>query len=201
MGLQVRIEGLDNIKEFVVGPHGGAGQREGNPFFTYVDEAHRFTTDCLEDMLVETRKFGVHLVLAHQFLRQFTRGQANALASVGTTIAFSVPQEDAELLAKAFPESVKARDFLRLENREALVRIGTTVTKIRTVDRPTVPQINFRDDIIEQSRRKYCRRVSEVQRLIRHRHHGSGETFSPLVPGVENMTSNEGLPQRLYDEL
>ena len=34
------------------------------PFHVYCDEAHRFVTKDLEDLLVETRKFGVDLTLA-----------------------------------------------------------------------------------------------------------------------------------------
>jgi hypothetical protein len=171
------------------------------PFFAYLDEAHRFTTDCLEGMLVETRKFGVHLALAHQHLGQFTGKQADALASVGTTIAFNVPEHDAERLAKTFPEMVTTRDFLQLKNREALVRIGTTMAKIRTLDRPTVPEANYRDEIIEQSRQKYCTPAAEVYELIRHRHRSSRDNFSPLVPDRDDAASDKSLPTRSYDEL
>lgn len=43
---------------------------EENPFYVYVDECYRFLTKDVEDMLDETRKFGVHLVLACQRLEQ-----------------------------------------------------------------------------------------------------------------------------------
>jgi len=41
------------------------------PFQIYLDEAHRFTTDSLEDIIAETRKYGVGMTLAHQYMRQF----------------------------------------------------------------------------------------------------------------------------------
>jgi hypothetical protein len=171
------------------------------PFYAYLDEAHRFVTDCLEDMLVETRKFGVHLVLAHQYMRQFTPEKADALASVGSTIAFSVDARDAEHLAKTFRKAVDAEDFQALETREALVRIGNDMAKIRTLDRMPIPEVNFRNEIIEQAHRKYCLPVAEVQERVRHRHPGHGETFSPLVPSGGNAPSVIALPARLYDEL
>jgi len=171
------------------------------PFYAYLDEAHRFVTDSLEDMLVETRKFGVHLVLAHQYMHQFTPEKAAALASVGSTIAFSVDAKDAEYLAKTFRKAVNAEDFQALETREALVRIGNDMVKIRTLDRMPVPEVNFRNEIIERAHRKYCSPVAEVQERIRHRHPGKGETFSPLVPGAGDAPSVEPPPARLYDEL
>jgi len=171
------------------------------PFYVYMDEAQRFVTDCLEDMLVETRKFGVHLILAHQHLRQFTADQANALAGVGSTIAFNVGEQDADHLARIFPEKVKGRDFLTLEDREALVRIGTAMTKIRTRDRPATPDVNYRDEIIEQSHDRYCLPVGAVRELIRRRHRGRSETFSPLVPGAGKAAPDGQPPARLYDEL
>lgn len=36
------------------------------PFSIYCDEAHKLTTDTLEDIITESRKFGVNLTLAHQ---------------------------------------------------------------------------------------------------------------------------------------
>jgi len=169
-------------------------------FYVYVDEAYRFVTDCLEDMLVETRKFGVSLTLAHQYMRQFTRKQMDALGSVGSTVVLNVGRQDADSLAKSFQEKVKAEDLIRLEHREAIVRIGTAVAKIRTLDLPPTPAVNFRDEIIEQSRRRYCDPVGKVQERIRKRHQGSGRTFSPLVPPVAQTGKGSAAAERIYDE-
>ena len=76
------------------------------------------------------------------------------------------------------------------------MRIGTVMTKIRTQDRPVTPEVDFKDAIIDQSRRKYYLPVEKVQEMIRHRHHGSRETFSPLVPPSAGVSSKE----RAYDE-
>jgi len=40
------------------------------PFYVYIDECYRYLTKDIESMLDETRKFGVHLILAHQRLGQ-----------------------------------------------------------------------------------------------------------------------------------
>ena len=41
-----------------------------HPFFVYVDECHRFMTDDIESLLVQARKFGIGVALAHQYLAQ-----------------------------------------------------------------------------------------------------------------------------------
>jgi len=169
-------------------------------FYVYLDEAHRFVTDCLEDMLVEARKFGVSMTLAHQYMRQFTRDQADALASTGSTVAFNVSRQDAEYLSKQFQKLAKPDDFSALDLREALIRIGTVMTKIRTLDRPMTPDVDSKDEIIEQSRHKYCLPVEKVQEMIRHRHRGSGQTFSPLVPPSAEASGGAPAKERVYDE-
>ena len=40
------------------------------PFYLYIDECYRYLTDDIRAILFETRKFGLHLVLAHQDLSQ-----------------------------------------------------------------------------------------------------------------------------------
>ena len=170
------------------------------PSYVYVDETPRFVTDRLGKMLDEDRKFGIHLTLAHQHLEQFTRNQVNALAAVATTIVLNVGRQDAEHLAKDFLKTVRADDIRALEPQEALVRIGKEMARIRTVDRKPIPEVHFRDEIIEQSRQKYCLPVAAVQEMIRHRHRRSGERFSPLVPNVETAGSGKSAPARLYDE-
>jgi len=59
-------------------------------FHSYCDEAPRFMTDALEEMIAETRKYRVSLTLAHQFLSQFNQRRADALSATGSTIIFNM---------------------------------------------------------------------------------------------------------------
>ncbi len=45
-------------------------ERNGKPFYLYIDEAPIFLNENIERILVECRKFGLHLTLAHQTLAQ-----------------------------------------------------------------------------------------------------------------------------------
>src|SRR5882724_7274335 len=64
---------------------------ERRPFFVYLDELHNFTTLMLANMMSELRKYGVGLVLAHQYLHQLESDIQHAvLGNAGSIISFRV---------------------------------------------------------------------------------------------------------------
>jgi len=133
------------------------------PFHIYCDEAHRFATGALEDILTETRKYGVGLTLAHQYMSQFKIGQKDALGSVGATVIFNVDTRDAGYLRKDLQNKVKVNDLISLEVGEAIARIGTEIVRLKTLGPIEIPWGHFRDRIIEESRTKYYRPLSEIR--------------------------------------
>jgi hypothetical protein len=80
--------------------------RARRPFFFYVDEfqdfcANESSVTTLSQILSESRKFGLHLTLAHQTLGQMTSERLRtALGNVGTKVVFAVDRTDAEIMAK-----------------------------------------------------------------------------------------------------
>jgi TraM recognition site of TraD and TraG len=87
------------------------------PFFVYLDEFHNFTTLMLANMMSELRKYGVGLVLAHQYLHQLEANIQHAvLGNAGTIISFRVGSEDAPLLAKEFQPEFEVLDLINLPN-------------------------------------------------------------------------------------
>ena len=155
------------------------------PFHIYLDEAHRFVTDSLEDVIAETRKYGVSISLAHQYMRQFGMAKIDALASVGTTIVFNVDARDAAFLTKDFQELVKVKDIINLEVGQAIVRCGTDIARIRTFEPVQIPENNFRELIIAQSRKNYCMPVPRVRQIIERRSERACKPFEPLFPGAD----------------
>jgi hypothetical protein len=158
-------------------------------FHIYLDEAHRFVTDSLEDVIAETRKYGVSLTLAHQYLRQFKVAKTDALSSMGTTIVFNVDAKDAAYLIKDFGDLVKVRDIVNLDIGQAIVRCGTDVTRISTLEPLKIPQNNCGEQIIALSRQKYCLPVPQVRQIVRRRSERANRPFEPLV-NVPDPNSN-----------
>ncbi|PIR82138.1 hypothetical protein COU20_04030 [Candidatus Kaiserbacteria bacterium CG10_big_fil_rev_8_21_14_0_10_59_10] len=73
------------------------------PFYLYVDEFQNFTTDTFASLLSESRKYGLGMHLAHQYLGQLPDPIRDSIfGNVGTFVAFEVGIEDAQLLAKEF---------------------------------------------------------------------------------------------------
>jgi hypothetical protein len=79
------------------------GRSNRAPFHVYIDECHHFGTATLTEMLSGIRKFGVSLVLGHQYIDQVPDAfRAALIGTVGTTVAFRVGVNDAAILAEEF---------------------------------------------------------------------------------------------------
>ncbi len=162
------------------------------PFNIYCDEAHIITTDTLEEMIIESRKFGINLTLAHQYLNQFTTSQRDAILSMGTTIIFNIDLSDARYLSKDLQGKVDATDISTLKTGEAIARIGTEIVKMNTPPPLTIPRRSYRSKIIENSHRKYYRGKKEVKRNIQNRLIKlGGERIEDLVMGNDKYDEYE----------
>ena len=171
------------------------------PFHMYLDEAPKFVTDTLEDIISEAPKHGVSLTLAHQFLRQFDTKKIDALGTIGTAVVFNVDSRDAGYLSKDFKKKAEVNDFIALEQGEAIVRCGTEIVKVKTLGPLKKTQKNFRDRIIAESRKKYCMPAPEVRRMISQRKKRANRPFEPLAPVIDDP-KNTFLPGELgYEEL
>ncbi len=88
------------------------------PFFLYLDEFQNYTTKNVRDILSESRKYGLSLTLAHQFLEQLpTDTRAAVLNTAGTIICFRVGYHDAtELAREVFLKNSLSREKTQLVN-------------------------------------------------------------------------------------
>jgi hypothetical protein len=94
------------------------------PFFVYLDEFQSFTTLSLANMLSELRKYGVGMVLAHQYLSQLDPEVRDAIVgNVGTIVSFRVGLADAEILAREFEPEFSATDLALLPNYHIYLKL------------------------------------------------------------------------------
>ena len=94
------------------------------PFYLYLDEFQNYTTDNIQDILSESRKYALSLTLAHQYLDQLAPDLRSAVMNtVGSIVCFRVSHHDASrLVREVFPSP----DFLRTTQRQVrLERFGT----------------------------------------------------------------------------
>jgi len=167
------------------------------PFHIYVDEAHRFHTDSLEEILAETRKFDVSMILAHQRFQQFDVKKADALASIGSTVIFNVHGSDARRLHVDLQGRVAIEDLTALPSWEAIARIDTEIVRIKTLPPRQIDSQGeeTRSHIIKTSRdRYYANRTEMAQPSFRtNRRESASSARSPIV-----VKSSEAEPE--YDE-
>ena len=163
-------------------------------FHIYVDEAHRFITDALEDLIAETRKFRVALTLAHHYFSQFGNKKIDALSSVGTTIIMNVDGKDARYLSKDLRNLVQYEDMINLEIDEGIARIGTDIVRFKKFEPLKIPEIYFKDEIIQRSLNLYYKPASDVRKLIRMK--GKRGNL-PLIPTTDQ---NRNIEEFIYDE-
>lgn len=143
---------------------------ERKPFTLIIDEAQNFLSDALATILSESRKFGLSLVLAHQFIEQAPPSlQAAILGNVGTTFAFRLSGEDSQLAALHFGNTSPAA-FIELPPFTAMVRpldgsgfpFRLTLSPV-----PHEPSSHVAELRAKSRRRHYARREQVRERLCR----------------------------------
>lgn len=94
------------------------------PFYLYVDEAHSFLSLSFADILAESRKYGLSLFLAHQYIEQLQDEVRKAIfGNVGTLICFRVGAIDAKYLENEFFSDFFSVDLVNLQKFEILLKL------------------------------------------------------------------------------
>ena len=172
---------------------------ERKEFHIYCDETQNFVTDSLNSLIEECRKYRVSLSLGHQYFSQFSTKKRDAISTVGSSIIFMVDKRDADFLSKDLQGKVKQDDLISLKIGEAYARIGRDIVKIKTRFPLDIPDTHFRDRIIEESRRKYCKPAHEVKKWIRRSDDRWLEPYAPLNPASSELSDGE-IEEFNYDE-
>lgn len=101
-----------------------ADQSKRRDFALYIDEFQNFTTDSIATILSEARKYGLNMVMAHQFIAQLEDKIREAVfGNVGSQVVFRVGAQDAEFLMKQFEPVFDANDLMNIDNMNAYTKI------------------------------------------------------------------------------
>jgi hypothetical protein len=150
-------------------------------FFLYIDEFQNFITDSIAVILSEARKYGLGLVIAHQYIGQLSKNNDTAIrdaifGNVGTMCAFRVGAEDAEFLEKEFKPTFTAFDMINCEAITANVKVLIDNTASRPFNMSLSPMVKgdlkYVDAIKQLSRLKYGRDRALVEEEILERTQG-----------------------------
>jgi hypothetical protein len=153
-------------------------EKERLPFFLYIDEFQNFTTDSIATILSEARKYGLGLVIAHQFIGQLVKNnntyiRDSVFGNAGTMIAFRIGADDADFLEREFAPTYNARDLLNIEKFNVYIKLLIDNTASRPFNMQTLPipmgNPSLGEKIKQLARLKYGRDRRLVELEIKKR--------------------------------
>ncbi|MEI7498250.1 MAG: TraM recognition domain-containing protein [Candidatus Falkowbacteria bacterium] len=149
-------------------------------FYLYIDEFQNFTTDSINSILSEARKYNLNLIIAHQYLGQLVKGQDSSIkdavfGNAGTWVNFKIGSEDAEEMAKEFAPVFNQYDLINVEKFTAYIKLLIDNSAARPFSMntiwplPGVVQPGLADRIRTLSRLKYGQDRNIVEAEIMQR--------------------------------
>jgi len=142
-------------------------------FYLYVDEFQTVVTETFENILSESRKYGLCLIVAHQYVGQLLPKITNAIrGNTGTIVVFRVGGDDAESLQPEMAPLVEPKDLLNLGVREFYIKMtidGENYDPFSAETLRILPPLHesYRDRIIDISRKKYNIPKELAEQLVR----------------------------------
>ncbi|MBI4117236.1 MAG: type IV secretion system DNA-binding domain-containing protein [Parcubacteria group bacterium] len=148
-----------------------------HPFFLHIDEFQNFATDAFATILSEARKYGLALIISHQYIGQLvtetsTRVRDAIFGNAGTLLSFRVGAIDAEFLESQFAPEIMAIDLVNLPNYNIYLKLLVDGISSRPFSATTLPPIPLekdsaiREKIIEASRMKFGAPREIVEKMI-----------------------------------
>ena len=166
---------------------------ERHPFYLYVDEFQNFATDSFATILSESRKYGLYLTVANQYIAQMLPEVRDAVfGNVGSIIGFRTSADDARALAKYFEPKFTDYDIIHMHNRHFVISMTIDGEKTQafsaiSLNLPPI-QENHATYIIERSRSQFASSREYVERYVGQRYLGLGQGKPPERPKPKPIT-------------
>ena len=147
-------------------------EEERKDFYLYVDEFHNLVTTTFENLFTESRKYGLCITVAHQYMAQLLlQVLATVLGNIGTIVVFRVGGDDAAKLAVEMTPVFRAEDMINLGVQEFYIKMtidGETFDPFSAETLKVLPATHdsYKKEIVEQSRQKYALSLEEVKKKL-----------------------------------
>ena len=148
--------------------------KDSPPFYFYVDEFQNFVNDSFAQILSQSRKYNLGLIIAHQYVEQLSDTvKAAVFGNVGSMISFRVGAADAELLEKEYAPQFTADDIVNLGARQIYLRlsidgIGSKPFSAKTMPRIEIPKGDYVPAVLASSRAIYAKDKATVQEEVKN---------------------------------
>src|SRR3989339_991761 len=142
-------------------------------FYLYVDEFHNLVTETFENLFTEARKYGLCMIVAHQYMEQLISSvRATVLGNSGTIVVFRVGGDDAKKLEAEMTPIFKAKDMINLGMQEFYIKMtidGNTYDPFSAETLKVLPagHESLKGKIIQYSREHYAIPIEEAKKLFK----------------------------------
>ena len=147
--------------------------RQSHELFTlYCDEVQNLMAfDAgLDTILSESRKFGISVVSANQFLDQYPPAMRSAILAVGTHVLFQLASPDAQHMASALDGGKPLAELLKnLPHRHAIVKSGSQSWQEIIVPRIEDSPVAY-SDLYDRCRKRWARRRTDIEKEITNKY-------------------------------
>ena len=154
-------------------------------FYFYVDEFQNFANETFAEILSESRKYKLNLILTNQYIEQMEEEVRDAVfGNVGTTVAFRVGPFDAEVLETVFMPRFLKEDIVSLDRRQIYLSlmidgVGSQPFSAVTIPPIEPPPVSYREQVIAESRKQFTSERTGVESVIVEELTASTEADAP----------------------
>jgi len=153
--------------------------------YFYVDEFQNFANQTFAEVLSESRKYKLNLVIAHQYIEQMEEEVRDAVfGNVGTTVVFRVGPFDAEVLETIFMPKFTKEDIVTLDKRQVYLTlmidgVGSAPFSAVTIPPIESPPVSHREQVIASSREQFTALRAGIEKAIIDELVASGASEAP----------------------
>ncbi len=151
-------------------------------FYLYIDEFQNFASESFATILSEARKYKLSLIVANQYTAQLDEKTKDAIfGNVGTTVAFTLGKDDADIITGQFKEMATVNDLISLPKYTTYTRLMIDGISSDPFSMKTLPitspegSLEIIDKIRKQSRQRYAMERNQLEKLMAAR---ANKTFS-----------------------
>lgn len=155
-------------------------------FYLFIDEFQNLANDSFADILSQARKYKLNLTMAHQYIEQMPeKVSAAVFGNVGTMIVFRVGSFDAEIFEKEFSPTFYMDDIVNLGIYQIYLKlmidgVGSSPFSATTLPPIKVPDLSFKEEIFEASRKNFAGSRDGIEKEIKEWHEESKDEKSTV---------------------
>lgn len=141
-------------------------------FYLYVDEFQNFATDSFVNILSEARKYGLNLIISHQYLDQIDEKiRKSIFGNIGTFIIFRLGTVDAEIFSKELNNIVTVDNLINLPAYHIYVKLlidgePSPPFLATTIPPAQKPDISYKEEILAINHLKYAKKRASIEKII-----------------------------------